>query len=237
MPDRSQPCSWSTARRRPASSIRSTRSPERSRRAIVCHGRRHVFLRRHSHRHGRAGIDVMVSSSNKCIEGVPGFSYVLAAADMLEASQGHCHSTVLDLYEQWAVPGEDRTVPLHAADPCACRLPSGAEGTREGRRHRRARPPAMHAMPTLLLAGMRRDGLPDPARTTKTPGRSSRPSSRRATPISTSSKFYEAAQGRGYAIYPGKLTKRPSFRIGTIGQIDETVMQAMSLRFAKCCGK
>jgi 2-aminoethylphosphonate-pyruvate transaminase len=30
---------------------------------------------------------------------------------------------------------------------------------------------------------------------------------------------------RGYAIYPGKLTKRPSFRIGTIGQIDETVIR------------
>jgi 2-aminoethylphosphonate-pyruvate transaminase len=29
---------------------------------------------------------------------------------------------------------------------------------------------------------------------------------------------------RGFAIYPGKLTKRPSFRIGTIGQIDEVVI-------------
>ena len=35
------------------------------------------------------GIDVMVSSSNKCIEGVPGFSYVVAKRDMLVASQGH----------------------------------------------------------------------------------------------------------------------------------------------------
>ena len=28
-------------------------------------------------------------------------------------------------------------------------------------------------------------------------------------------------------IYPGKLTKRPSFRIGTIGQIDERVIAAV----------
>ena len=37
--------------------------------------------------------------------------------------------------------------------------------------------------------------------------------------------FYESLRARGFAIYPGKLTKRPSFRIGTIGQIDEDVMQ------------
>ena len=34
---------------------------------------------------------------------------------------------------------------------------------------------------------------------------------------------------RGYAIYPGKLTKRPSFRIGTIGQLDETVIRGALL--------
>jgi 2-aminoethylphosphonate-pyruvate transaminase len=30
---------------------------------------------------------------------------------------------------------------------------------------------------------------------------------------------------RGYAIYPGKLTERDTFRIGTIGQVDATVMR------------
>ena len=37
-------------------------------------------------------------------------------------------------------------------------------------------------------------------------------------------RFYEALRARGFAIYPGKLTKRPSFRIGSIGQVDEAVM-------------
>ena len=32
-------------------------------------------------------------------------------------------------------------------------------------------------------------------------------------------------RSRGFAIYPGKLTRRPSFRIGTIGQVDEKVMR------------
>ena len=39
-------------------------------------------------------------------------------------------------------------------------------------------------------------------------------------------QFYEALRVRGFTIYPGKLTKRPSFRIGTIGQIDERVIAA-----------
>ena len=36
--------------------------------------------------------------------------------------------------------------------------------------------------------------------------------------------FYEKLRQRGFAIYPGKLTQRDSFRIGTIGHIDEAVM-------------
>ena len=47
----------------------------------------------------RDGIDVLVSSSNKCIEGVPGFSYVLLKKELLIASEGNAHSVVLDLLE------------------------------------------------------------------------------------------------------------------------------------------
>ena len=39
--------------------------------------------------------------------------------------------------------------------------------------------------------------------------------------------FYEELRRRGFAIYPGKLTKRPSFRIGTIGKVDEAVMNGV----------
>ena len=39
--------------------------------------------------------------------------------------------------------------------------------------------------------------------------------------------FYDALRERGFAIYPGKLTEAPSFRIGTIGHFDETVMQGV----------
>ena len=48
-------------------------------------------------------------------------------------------------------------------------------------------------------------------------------------------EFYEALRLRGFAIYPGKLTKRPSFRIGTIGKVDEDVMRKSSWPSAMCC--
>ena len=40
-------------------------------------------------------------------------------------------------------------------------------------------------------------------------------------------RFYDGLKSRGFIIYPGKLTKRPSFRIGNIGHIDPKVMQAL----------
>src|SRR3546814_21108055 len=44
----------------------------------------------------------MVSSANKCIEGVPGFGFVIARKDELASAKGRCHSRSLDLHAQWA---------------------------------------------------------------------------------------------------------------------------------------
>src|SRR6056297_1193923 len=41
--------------------------------------------------------EAMVSSANKCIEGVPGFGFVIAKTAELEAAQGNSHSLSLDV--------------------------------------------------------------------------------------------------------------------------------------------
>jgi len=46
-------------------------------------------------------IDFLVSSSNKCIEGVPGFSFVIAKTSALETCIGQARTVSLDLYSQW----------------------------------------------------------------------------------------------------------------------------------------
>jgi 2-aminoethylphosphonate-pyruvate transaminase len=46
-------------------------------------------------------IDFLISSSNKCIEGVPGFSFVIAKIKTLESCSGQARTVSLDLYSQW----------------------------------------------------------------------------------------------------------------------------------------
>jgi 2-aminoethylphosphonate-pyruvate transaminase len=168
------------------------------------------------------GIDVMVSSSNKCIEGVPGFSYVLVTKALLEASKGRSHSIVLDLFEQWKgleSNGQFRfTPPTHALVAFHQAL---LEFQKEGGVAARGGRYASNAQ--LLIRGMRQMGF------------ATLLNDNEAGPIIQTfltprdrnfdfDRFYEALRTRGFAIYPGKLTKRPSFRIGTIGKIDDSVI-------------
>ena len=47
------------------------------------------------------GIDFMISSANKCIQGVPGFGFIIVRRSMLEGCKGVARSLSLDLYDQW----------------------------------------------------------------------------------------------------------------------------------------
>ena len=170
-------------------------------------------------------IDVMVSSSNKCLEGVPGFSYVVVKRDLLEASAGASHSIVLDLFEQWRgleTNGQFRfTPPTHALVAFDQALKEheqqgGVEG--RGARYARNAKALVAGMTEMGFATLLPEGLAGPIIQTF------------LTPRDLNfhfEQFYEALRVRGFTIYPGKLTKRPSFRIGTIGQIDERVIAAV----------
>jgi 2-aminoethylphosphonate-pyruvate transaminase len=47
------------------------------------------------------GIDVLISSANKCIQGVPGFGFILARRELLQTWKGQARSLSLDVYDQW----------------------------------------------------------------------------------------------------------------------------------------
>jgi 2-aminoethylphosphonate-pyruvate transaminase len=170
------------------------------------------------------GIDVMVSSSNKCLEGVPGFSYVLCRTELLEASRGQSHSVALDLFEQWRSlesNGQFRfTPPTHALAAFHQALKehekSGGVAARHARYARNAQ---------TLIQGMRKLGF-----TTLLGEENSGPIIQTfhspRDPNFDFNVFYEKLRARGFAIYPGKLTQRPTFRIGTIGHVDADVMNA-----------
>ena len=48
-----------------------------------------------------ARIDFLISSANKCVEGVPGFGFVLARRMRLLEAKGHSRTLSLDLHAQW----------------------------------------------------------------------------------------------------------------------------------------
>ena len=171
------------------------------------------------------GIDAMVSSSNKCIEGVPGFAYVMVKRKMLETSKGKCHSVVLDLFEQWKgleANGQFRfTPPTHALVAFHQAL---KELAKEGGIAARGARYARNA--EVLIKGMRDMGFTTLLDDNEA-GSIIQTFLSPRDPNFDFEEFYEALRVRGFAIYPGKLTKQPSFRIGTIGKIDEKVMSAV----------
>lgn len=171
----------------------------------------------------RIRYEAMVSSANKCIEGVPGFGFVVARISELEAAKGNAHSLSLDLHAQWAAmvkTGQWRfTPPTHvmAAFLEALRL-HAEEGGVEGRGARYAR------NRDVMVAGMRELGFETLL------------ADRWLSPIIVTffcpadpkfdfNTFYESMKAKGFIIYPGKLTVVDSFRVGCIGRMDEHVMR------------
>jgi 2-aminoethylphosphonate-pyruvate transaminase len=170
-------------------------------------------------------IDFLISSANKCIEGVPGFGFVLANRRALEAAKGQARTLSLDLYDQWASmesQGHFRfTPPIHtmlAFEQALNELDEEGGVHARGERYRKNH--------TALCRGMKAMGFeiylaeenqsfiitsfrypPDPA--------------------FQFADFYRRLWEAGFAIYPGKLSHESCFRIGTIGRIMVADIEAL----------
>jgi 2-aminoethylphosphonate-pyruvate transaminase len=167
--------------------------------------------------------EALVSSANKCIEGVPGFGFVIARKSELEKTKGNSHSLSLDVHAQWTAmvkTGQWRyTPPTHvvAAFLEALRIHAAEGGVAaRGARYTRNR--------DVMVAGMRELGFETLLK------------DRWLSPIIVTffcpahekfdfGKFYDAMKAKGFIIYPGKLTVVDSFRVGCIGRMDEHVMR------------
>lgn len=167
---------------------------------------------------GGIGIDVLISSANKCLESVPGFSFVLTRRDLLENARGNARSVSLDLVAQWDAlekNGQFRfTPPTHAflafREALAELQEEGGVEARH-RRYRRNHKALVQGMGELGFETLLTDEVSSPVITTF------------AEPQDKSfdfDAFYDFLAARQLIIYPGKLSQTPSFRIGTIGKID-----------------
>ena len=167
---------------------------------------------------GELGIDFMISSANKCIQGVPGFGFVIAKRSQIEQCQGIARSLSLDLYDQWhhmeTNHGKWRfTSPTHTVRAFYQALIELEQEGSIAQRHKR-----YQLNQKKLVAGMRElgfetlldDGLHSPIITSfYSPSHSDY----------QFKVFYERLKEQGFVIYPGKVSHSDCFRIGTIGEV------------------
>jgi 2-aminoethylphosphonate-pyruvate transaminase len=162
-------------------------------------------------------IDFLISSANKCIQGVPGFAFVLARRDLLEGAEGCARSLSLDLRAQWKGferDGQFRfTPPTHALLAFWQALKElEEEGGVEGRAARYS------ANRRALMEGMTALGFD----AYLAPEHQSHIITSFRFPAHRNfefSAFYDRLSELGFVIYPGKVSNADCFRIGTIGHI------------------
>lgn len=169
--------------------------------------------------------EALVSSANKCIEGVPGFGFVLARKAELEAAAGNSHSLSLDIHAQWVAmekTGQWRfTPPTHVVAAFLEALKAhAAEGgvAARGARYAENRDVLVAGMRELGFVTLLQDAWLSPIITTFFCPEH---------PAFDFPRFYDLMKARGFVLYPGKLTRAESFRIGHIGQVDAGVMRAV----------
>lgn len=171
-------------------------------------------------------IDYLISSSNKCIQGVPGFSFVIARKEALEKAKGMARTLSLDLYGQYIEMERNNgkwrfTSPTHVVHAFYEALKELKEEGGVEARHQRYENNQKH-----LAKGMEELGfkvLID---------------EKFQSPIITSfiyptedfdfHAFYQQLKSDGFVIYPGKISQVPTFRIGNIGEVyDEDITKLL----------
>jgi 2-aminoethylphosphonate-pyruvate transaminase len=179
-----------------------------------------------------SGADFLVSSSNKCVEGVPGLSFCLCRRDSLLATAGWARTLSLDLHDQWqTLEATDQfrfTPPTHVVLALAQALEELAdEGGVPGRAAR------YRANQATLLAGMRALGFAEylPPELQSHIITSFRYPEDERFDFPT---FYARLNHLGFVIYPGKVSGADCFRIGTIGRIFPDNVRALLRAIAIC---
>jgi 2-aminoethylphosphonate-pyruvate transaminase len=165
----------------------------------------------------RTPVSALLASSNKCLEGVPGLGFSVVRTADLAASAGRSPSVSLDLHDQWRgleTNGQWRFTPpvqVVAALVEALRLLE-AEGGPTARRARYAE------NFRLLIEGMASMGFEPYLSSRLQSGIIATFRTPRDRPFDFNG-FYQALAENGFVIYPGKLSREETFRIGCIGAI------------------
>ncbi len=162
-------------------------------------------------------IDFLVSSANKCIQGVPGFGFAIAKKEMMETCRGKSSSLSLDLYDQWYTMESQKgkwrfTSPTHvvrAFKQALWELDEEGGITARNRRYSENRDTLIEGMKNIGYTTLLDSDVQSPVITSFLyPGKEF-----------DFRDFYNFLKGEGFVIYPGKISTADTFRVGTIGNV------------------
>lgn len=178
-------------------------------------------------------IDILISSANKCIQGVPGFGFVVVKTELLSKCKNNARSLALDLYDQWLCMEQNNgkwrfTSPTHTVHAFYHALLELADEGGVSARYERYK-----TNQQILVDGMVKLGF------------SPLLSRQYHSPIITSffnptqsaydfKTFYDKLKQQGFVIYPGRVSNADCFRVGNIGDIDNDDMHRFIGAVEKC---
>lgn len=183
---------------------------------------------------GRLGIEFLISSANKCIQGVPGFGFVIARRAALTACAGRARSVSLDLHAQWQTMEQQGgkwrfTSPTHTVLAFAQALRELDEEGGIAARHQRYsenQRTLVDGMAALGFAPLLPEEWQSPIITAfYSP----------AHPDYRFADFYQRLKGQGFVIYPGKVSQADCFRIGNIGDVTPARVRCLLAAMACAC--
>jgi 2-aminoethylphosphonate-pyruvate transaminase len=167
--------------------------------------------------------DALIAASGKCVEGPPGMGFVLVRKGLLERCAGNSTSLALDLADQWAYMEKTTqwrfTPPTHIVVALNAALDQYiGEGGQPARLARYT------SNCDTLIKGMKELGFAsflDPAIQAPIIVTFHAPADSRYA----FKEFYDRVRDKGFILYPGKLTKLETFRVGCIGAIGPDEMR------------
>lgn len=171
-------------------------------------------------------IDFLISSANKCIQGVPGFGFIVVSNERLNHCNGQARSLSLDLYDQWRQMEDNHgkwrfTSPTHVVRAFYEALQELEEEGGVQKRYERYK-----QNQRTLACGMRELGF----KTLLMDEYQSPIITSFLYPESNSFQFnvfYDRLKAKGFVIYPGKISNADTFRIGNIGDVTNEDMKRL----------
>jgi len=163
-------------------------------------------------------LEALVSSANKCLEGIPGFCFCIVKKKSLSKCKENSSSLALDLYGQWQGFLKNNqwrfTPPTHSIIALFSAIEQLKKEGGVNKRNKRYKKNYL-----TLVKGMEKLGFDTYLKANL------------RSPIIVSFKFlkdtkfnfisfYKELSNLGFLIYPGTTTKEKTFRIGCIGNIN-----------------